>query len=98
MTHICIDKVTIIGSDNGYSPRQYQAVIWHSAGIVLIRTLGTNFSEMLSKIHLFLIEENAFENVFYEMMAILPWFQCVKASVDSKPALVQYFLKFDTPV
>ena len=33
MTDKCIDKLTIIGLDNGYSPGQYQAIIWHSAGI-----------------------------------------------------------------
>ena len=30
-----------------------QAIIWFNAGILLIRTLGTNFSEILSKIHTF---------------------------------------------
>ena len=26
--HICISKLTIIGSDNGLSPRRRQAIIW----------------------------------------------------------------------
>ena len=30
-----------------------QAIIWTNAGILLIRTLGTNFSEILSEIHAF---------------------------------------------
>ena len=50
VTHICVSKLTIIGSDNGYSPGRRQAIIWTNAGILLIRTLGTNFSEILSEI------------------------------------------------
>ena len=53
VTHICVSKLTIIGSDNGLSPRRRQAIIWSNAGILLIRTLGTNFSEILSEIHSF---------------------------------------------
>ena len=51
MTHICVSK--IIGSDNGLSPGRRQAIIWTNAGILLIRTFGTNFSEILSAIHAF---------------------------------------------
>ena len=47
--HICIGKLTIIGSDNGLSPGWCQAIIWSNAGILLIRTLGTNFSDFLSQ-------------------------------------------------
>ena len=47
MTHICVNKLTIIGSDNGLSPEQRQAIIWTNAGILLIGPLGTNFSEIL---------------------------------------------------
>ena len=47
VTHICISKQTIIGSDNGLSPGRHQAIIWTNAGILLIGTLGTNFSEIL---------------------------------------------------
>ena len=54
VTHICVSKLTIIGSDNGLSPGAWrQAIIWTNAGILLIRTLGTNFSEILSTIHAF---------------------------------------------
>ena len=51
--HICVCKLAIIGSDDGSSPKRCQAIIWTSAGILLIRTLGTNFSEILSEIHIF---------------------------------------------
>ena len=53
LTHICISKLTIIGSDNGLSPGRHQAIIWTNAGIVLIGLLGTKFSEILIEIHIF---------------------------------------------
>ena len=53
VTHICVGKLTTIGSDNGLSPGRRQAIIWTNDGILLIRTLGTNFSEILSEIHSF---------------------------------------------
>ena len=51
--HICVGKLTIIGSDNGLSPGRRQAIIWTSAGVVLIGPLGTNFSEILTGIQTF---------------------------------------------
>ena len=53
VTHICVGKLTIIGSDNGLSPGRRQAIIWTDAGIVLILPLGTNFSEILKGIQTF---------------------------------------------
>ena len=50
VTHICISKLTIIGSDNDLSPGRRKAIIWTNNRILLIRTLGTNFSEILSEI------------------------------------------------
>ena len=50
VTHIWVGKLTIIGSDNGLLPGWRQAIIWTNAGILLIRALGTNFSEILSEI------------------------------------------------
>ena len=47
VTHICVSKLTIIGSDNGLSPDRRQAIIWTIAGILLIGPLGTNFNEIL---------------------------------------------------
>ena len=45
--------LTIIGSDHGLSPGRRQAIIWTNAVILLIRTLGTNLSEILCEIHSF---------------------------------------------
>ena len=53
VTHICVSNQTIIGSNNGLSPGRRQAIIWTNAGILLIGPLGTNFSEILIKIHIF---------------------------------------------
>ena len=51
--HICVTKLTNIGSNNGLSPGRRQAIIWTNDGIFLIWPLGTNFSEMLIGIHIF---------------------------------------------
>ena len=48
-----IGNLTIIGSDNGLSPGQRQAIIWTNAGILLIGPLGTNFNEILFEIRKF---------------------------------------------
>ena len=53
VTHICVGKFTIIGSHNGLSPERRQAIIWTNDGILLIRPLGTNFSEILIGIQTF---------------------------------------------
>ena len=53
VTHICVSKLTIIGSDNCLSPERRQTNIWTNAGILLIGTLGTNFTENLSELHTF---------------------------------------------
>ena len=49
MTHICVSNLIIIGSDNGLSPCRRQAIIWTNAGILLIGSLGTTFSEILNE-------------------------------------------------
>ena len=72
--HICVSKLTIIGSENGLLPGRHQAAIWTNDGILLIWPLGTNFSEI--SIDIF-IQENALENVVCEMLAILSQPQCV---------------------
>ena len=53
VTHTCVNDLTIIASDNGLVPGQRQAIIWTNAGILLTGPLGTNFSEILFKIHTF---------------------------------------------
>ena len=53
MTHICVSKLTIIDSDNGLSPDRRQAIIWTNARTLLLRPLGTNFSEILIEVLIF---------------------------------------------
>ena len=53
VTHKCISKLTIIGTDNGSSPGRRQAIIWNKVGILLIWARETNFSEILIKIYTF---------------------------------------------
>ena len=52
-THICVRKITIIGSDNGLSPGRRQVIIWTNARILLIGPLRTNFREILIGIQTF---------------------------------------------
>ena len=53
MTHICVGKLTILGSDNGLSPEGRQAIIWTNAGISLIGPSGIKFSEILMETNRF---------------------------------------------
>ena len=59
--HICVSKLTIIGSDNGLSPGRRQAIIWTNDGILLIRTFWTHFSEIVSEIHTFSFKKMHFK-------------------------------------
>ena len=58
--HICVSKWTTTGSDNGLSPGRGQAIIWTNAGILLIRPLGTNFSEILIGVQTFSFKKMEF--------------------------------------
>ena len=51
--YICVNRLTIIGPDNGLSPGRRQAIIWTNDGILSIRTVATNFDKILSEIHTF---------------------------------------------
>ena len=77
MTDVWLSKFTIIDSDNGLSPGRHQTIIWTNAGILLIGPVGTNFSEILITVCIFLLKKNAFENVIWKMAAILSQPQCV---------------------
>ena len=78
VTHICVGKLTIIGSDNGLTPGRRQAIIWTNAGILLIGPLGTNFSEILIGNSNIFNQGNAVENVVCKKAAILSRPQWVK--------------------
>ena len=61
VTHICVGKLTIIGSDNGLSPGRRQAIIWTNDGILLIGPLGTNFNEISIGIQTFSFKKMHFK-------------------------------------
>ena len=52
-THICVSKLTIIGSDIGLSPGRRQSIIWINAETLLIGTLGACFNKILMDIYTF---------------------------------------------
>ena len=76
VTHICVSKLTILGSDNGLSPDRRQAIIWTNAGILLIGPLRTNFSEMLIEIHTF-----SFKKMHLKMSSGKWWPFCLGLNV-----------------
>ena len=61
VTHICVGKLIIIGSDNGLSPGRRQAIIWTNAGIWSMGPLGTNLSDILIEIHTFSFKKMHFK-------------------------------------
>ena len=74
-THICVGKLTTIGSDKGLSPGRRQAIIWTIAGILLTGTLGTNFSEILIE-----IQTSSFKKMYLKMSSV-KWRPFVSASM-----------------
>ena len=73
--HICTSNLTIIGSDNGLSPGRRHVIIWTNDGILLIRTFGANFTEILSEIHTF-----SFKKMDLKMSSV-KWRQLVSTSM-----------------
>ena len=57
VTHICVGKLIIIGSDNGLSPNRRQAIIWTNDGLLSIGPLRTYFSENLIKLQQFSLKK-----------------------------------------
>ena len=51
VTHIFVNKVFIIGSDNGLTACRRQEIIWPNAGMLLIWALSTYVIEILVGIH-----------------------------------------------
>ena len=71
VTHTCVSKLTIIGSDNGLSPGRYQAVIYTSDRILLIGSLEKNLPWNDYRNSYIFIQGNAVENI-WKMAAVLP--------------------------
>ena len=73
-THICVGKLTTISSDNGLSPGRRQVIIWNYCWNIVKWNLEWNFNRNSN----IFIQENAFQNVVWEMASILSRPQCVK--------------------
>ena len=76
MTHICVGKLTIIGSDNGLSPDRRQAIFGTNAGILLTGPLATNFNEVLSEIY-----PVSFKKMHLKMSSGKCWIFCLDPNV-----------------
>ena len=76
VTHICVSKIIIIGSDNGLLPGRRQAIIWTNAGILLIGPMETNFNEILIAIHTF-----SFKKMHLKMSSGKRWPFCLGLNV-----------------
>ena len=82
--HICVSKLTIIGSDNGAAPGRRQAIIWTNAGILLIGPLGTNFSEIFIEIYIF-----SFKKMHLKMSSRNCWPCCLGLNVLTHIGILQ---------
>ena len=78
MTHICVSKLTIIGSDNGLPPGRRQAIIWNQWWNIVNWTLMNKLQWNFKRNSYIFIQEKTFENVVCEMAAILSRHHCVK--------------------
>ena len=83
VTHICVGKLTIIGSDSGLLPGRRQAIIWTNAGILLIGSSGTDVSEILIKIYTF-----SFKNMHLKMWSGKWWSSSLGLNVLTKKVVV----------
>ena len=78
--HICVSKLTIIGSDNSLSPDRRQAIIWTNDRKLLIGPLGTKFSEILVEILTF-----SFKKMHLKVSSAKWWPFCVGLNVLMVP-------------
>ena len=76
MTQLCVSKLTTIGSNTGFSHGGRQAIVWTNAGILLIRPLGTKFSEISINIYTFSFKNMHLKMTSGKMAAILSRPQC----------------------
>ena len=82
MMHICIGHLTIIGSDNGLTLDQCQAIIWtkfNQCWSIVNWTLRNKLQRNLNQNSYIFNEKDASESVIYKMAAILSQPQCVNS-------------------
>ena len=83
VTHICVNELTTIGSDNGLSPDRRLAIIWSNAGILLIRPFVTNGNEILIEMHTFSFNKMHFKMSSGKWRPFLSQPKCVKGTPDA---------------
>ena len=78
VTHICVSKLTIIGSDNGLSPGRRPSHYLNQCWDIVNQTLRNKLQWNVDRNSNIFIHENAFENVVCQMASILSRPQGVK--------------------
>ena len=76
--HAHVSNKAIFGSYNGLLPFGCQTFVWTNANLLKTGHLGTKFQWYLNQYAELLIDEYWFENVNYNMVAILSGPQCTK--------------------
>ena len=89
MTHICISKLIIIGSDNGLVPGRCQAIITND-GKLLIWPVQTNFCEILSKF------KTSLKKIHFKMSSVKRWPFCLSLNLLRKIRICQSCRVCDT--
>ena len=74
--HLWVNKLTIIGSDNGLLPDRRRAIIWTNTGIFIIGPKGANFSEILIEILKF-----SFKKMHLKVLSAKLWPFCLSFNV-----------------
>ena len=59
--HICVSKLTIIGSDSGLISGWRQAIIWTNTGVLSIGIFATNFNESVIEFFVFSFKKMHFK-------------------------------------
>ena len=77
VSHICVSKLTISGSDNGFSPGRRLAIIWTNAGIWLIGPLRTISSGILIVLYIFSCKKMHWKMLSGNVWPFLSRSQCV---------------------
>ena len=95
VTHISVNKLSIIGSDNALSPGQRIAIIWTNAGILLIEPLGTNLSEILIRIHKSSLKKTHLKMLSVKCQSFYLRPQCIKTviGVSAQIVVIAYHIK-----
>ena len=85
VTHLCVSRIIIIGSDNGLSPGRCQAISGTNTGMLLIWPFGTKFSGMFIDIYMFLAATKQLNEWYFPSV-------CLSARPSDCPSVRHTFL------